>query len=153
MNRMLLCVLCLGAVAWGGEKTVRDSDGRPLVPIAKIKCLPMFEVKDISATWCKVAGVDPKERGESRTHALVATITFLHRVTDRPVDVTVTCDMAPNGSMTFAGGAKQVDTVQKVPPETPTRIRLIYEDFRNHSGDRLILHPVVSFSWQASRQD
>jgi hypothetical protein len=88
MQLLVLVVVCaLAAVALGGE-VLKDSEGRVLVPVAKLNAVPLFEVKAVSMTLWRVAN--------SKEYAILATVTFIHNASSS-YDVTVVCNFGPLG--------------------------------------------------------
>ena len=129
-------VLLLAAAwcAWGGE-VLRDSEGRVLVPVAKLKCVPRYEIKSLYATVCRVAGT-------SDAHVLVITVTFIHR-NSFAQDIRVAVDMAPGGNNGFLEGTTGGTVVEKVKPNTIATARVVYK--YAYKGDTTWL-PVITFT-------
>jgi len=69
MSRLLLIVACLCGAAFAGERPmvcVGSTDG--LIPIAPVKCQPLYEVKAMKATLCR------NKSGEKQCLVLTATV-------------------------------------------------------------------------------
>ncbi|HUT36098.1 MAG TPA: hypothetical protein VNE39_21600 [Planctomycetota bacterium] len=106
MNRMLLCVLCLGAVAMGGAVEKR------YVPFCKAKCVLLYEVKDVHMLVYKCAS--------DTTGKLAIMVTFIQRKA-AVSSIKVTAEYTDTvGKLVSAS----VD-IQKVKAEEPTVARIV----------------------------
>lgn len=117
MQRVILIVLCLVLAAWcalGGE-ALKDSEGRALVPVAKLNCAPLFEVKAVSMTLCRVVGTPE--------YAIVVTVTFIHHESSTS-NVNVTCDFGQSNIFRTSSLDK---FCEKVKPNTATSARFLAE--------------------------
>ena len=126
MKRVVLVALCLACAvgaAWGGE-VLKDDEGRALVPVAKLNCAPLFEVKDVRMTLCRVAGTPE--------YAIVVSVVFIHRASSRGA-VGLTCAFKENAGDIFKTGT--LDTYcDKVKPLTLTKAMFLARVAKWSSG-------------------
>ncbi len=142
MKRVLVILACLCGMAWAGE-VLKDDNGRVLVPVAKVACVPLFEVKDVRIVLCRVTGTPE--------FAFAVKVIFVHHVSST-VEVTATVDMNEGGSALFR---KPVLTqyASRVKPNTPTTICLLSERALTKDADfvtRITLTPRISFAFTRS---
>ncbi|HUS92207.1 MAG TPA: hypothetical protein VM695_10180 [Phycisphaerae bacterium] len=132
-----LLLLLLAASAFGGE-VVKDDQGRLLIPMTKLLCAPLYEIKDAKMTLCRV--------GNSQDPAIVVTLTFIHRNSGE-VDVYCVCDFGSSGAFREA---KLQAFAKDVKPLTLTTVRFIANRPIVKLGDRAIesvkFTPCFSFS-------
>ena len=139
MRRAILVVLCLILAAWcafGGE-VLKDAEGRVLVPVAKVECVPLFEVKSVKCALCRVTG--------SPEAAFIVKITFVHHDTS-PLEVTVTADM---GSPFIFRRNVLEGSASRVKPNTPTTVFMLSPRALNSDAKFLAaitLKPRITFA-------
>ena len=139
MRRIVMVVLCLilaAWCAWGGE-VLKDAEGRTLVPVARVACVPMFEIKDVRCALCRVVG--------SPEPAFIVKITFVHHDSS-PLEVTVTADM--QSPFIFRRNVL-VENASRVKPNTPTTVLMVSP--RALNGDAkfmasITLRPLITFA-------
>jgi len=135
---VVLCLACAVGAAWGGE-VLKDDEGRVLVPVAKLNCAPLFEVKDVRMTLCRVAG--------SKEFAILTTVTFTHNATSS-YDVTATCNFGPLALFR----QNVLSTVcEAVKPKTLTQARFIAGDPKWSEQSRSI-HFTPNFTFSFGRK-
>jgi len=85
MKRLLVILACAVGAAWAGERPIVSADEtKGLVPIGSIPCVPLYEVKSVRMTVCRVPG--------SEVQRVVTTATVAQNKTDN-CDLIVTINL------------------------------------------------------------
>ena len=137
---VVLCLACAVGAAWGGE-VLKDDEGRALVPVAKVKCVQLFEVKDIRVALCRVAG--------TAEYAFVVKVIFVHHEPS-PLEVTVTADMGAGSLFRKPILTQHASRVKANAPTTVCLLapRALCTEPRRLSG--ITLTPQISFAFTRS---
>ena len=119
MRAWILVIVASIGIAAGASDSLKDSKGNPLIPVAPLKCVPLFEIKDVRMQLFRTA--------DGKDYAIAVKVVFVHHY-NNPLAVSITIDMT---EMSGAFADTNLSTVvRRVLPNTPTTAYVLAEKAR-----------------------